>query len=32
MCLWSSWKNLDEKDLMEFNLVRFGFRMCEIYI
>jgi hypothetical protein len=27
MCLWCCWKDLDEQDLMEFYLVRFGFRM-----
>ncbi len=33
MCLWCSWKDLDEQDLMEFiYLVRFGFKMWEILI
>jgi hypothetical protein len=26
MCLGCRWKDLDEQDLMEFNLVRFGFK------
>ncbi len=29
MCLWSCWKDLDEKDLKGISLVRFGFRMWE---
>jgi hypothetical protein len=32
MWLWSYWKDLDEQDLMEMILVRFGFRMWEILI
>jgi hypothetical protein len=32
MCLWCCWKDLDEQDLMEFYLVRFGFKMWEILI
>ncbi len=28
----SYWKDLDEQDLIEFYLVRFGFRMWEILI
>ncbi len=32
MCLWCCWKDLDERDLIEFVLVRFGFRMWEILI
>jgi hypothetical protein len=32
MCLWCCWKDLDEQDLMELILVRFGFRMWEILI
>jgi hypothetical protein len=31
MCLFlCCWKDLDEQVLMEFILVRFGFRMCDI--
>jgi hypothetical protein len=26
MCLWCCWKDLDEQDLNEIYLVRFGFR------
>ncbi len=32
MCIWCCWKDLDEQDLMEFILVRFGFRLWEILI
>ncbi len=32
MCLWCCWKDLDEQDLMELILVRFGFRIWEILI
>jgi hypothetical protein len=31
-CAHGVWKDLDEQDLMEFILVRFGFRMWEILI
>jgi hypothetical protein len=31
-CLWCCWKDLDEQDLMEKNLVRFGLGMWEILI
>jgi hypothetical protein len=30
MCFWCYWKNLNEEDLMEFILVRFGFKMWDI--
>jgi hypothetical protein len=30
MCLWCCWKDPDEKDLMEFFLVRFGFNVGDI--
>jgi hypothetical protein len=29
---WCCWKDLDDQDLMEFYLVRFGFRVWEILI
>jgi hypothetical protein len=32
MCLWCGWKELDEQDLMELYLVRFGYRMRGILI
>jgi hypothetical protein len=32
MSIWYCWKDLDEQDLTEFYLVRFGFRLWEILI
>jgi hypothetical protein len=32
MCFWCCWKGLDKQGLMEFYLVRFGFRMWETLI
>jgi hypothetical protein len=31
MWLWCCWKDLDEQNLIEFILVRFGFRMWEVF-